>query len=1130
MIARSTPRPADVARAAVHAHARQTRCPTTLLGFVLCVASVCATPGALASTLLEPTFQRIGDAQSIADGVVTTLAEDQRGMIWIGTPAGLVRFDGYRFRMHSTDPDDPHGIGGNFVRSLLVARDGRLWIGTEADGLSVYDPRTERFVVHRHDPTVPDSIGAGAVIALAEDSDGTIWVGTRGGGLSRLAPDGTPLDRFVHREGDPASLPDDRIQSLLVGPRGTLWVGSWDGLARKSRGDPTFERVFSDPGAVGLAGKAVWTLLLAADGRLWAGSQHGDLALIDRASGRGSLVPQPDRPADAEATVFALAQQDADQVVIGRFNGLEVRDAQDGRLLQRLRHDPARPASLAGSDIRALLHDRSGWLWLGGYGSGLQRYDPRNRAIQVVRHDPGFEGVFSDPNVRSVLERSDGTIWIGTQERGIAIFDRAFHLIGGFRVDSEAGHGLGPGRVMGIAELEEGEVWVGSDSGLYRYDAETRRFTARGMVGKGRIRRMLAGQGSILWIATDDGLHRLDADRDTLARVDLVDGTELFGDINALAMEPDGRLWVGGERGLFALESGATALTPQKTAAGHELSHNLVVGLLVDRRGQLWVDTSDGLHRLAERGEDGLRFVQVSRQLGIAGQPFGANLLEDQRGRIWTHFHVYDPETKTVHELSPADGADIGTGWFRAYGTGPDGQLLFGGSQGLLVVSPERFEPHDYAPPVVATELKIDGTTISAGALESGLTLQPGQRSFAVEFSALDYSDPSRNRYRYRLHGFDRDWVETGSNYRVATYGNLWPGTYELEVQGSNRNGVFSPNVLRVPVRVLPAYWQSAWFGAIVLLALSALVWLGIRWRTARSEARALQLQQVVEARTRELREAKESAESALQELTSAQRQLIASEKMASLGALVAGIAHEVNTPIGIAVTAASHLRDSSRALAKKVEGGKLTRSDFKQWVEQADEAGDLILSSLERAGHLIGSFKQVAVDQSSEQRRSFDLNVFLDEVKTSLHPIYRRTPFKLHVECPAGIEMDSYPGALFQVLTNLVNNALLHGLHGREGGRMTVRATPKGSEVEIEFADDGVGMSPEVAARAFDPYFTTRRETGGSGLGLHLVQQLTRDVLGGQLSLHSAPGEGCRFVLVLPRRAPAAHGEAGSK
>ena len=186
-------------------------------------------------------------------------------------------------------------------------------VGTEADGLSVYDPRTEQFVVHRHDASRTDAIGEGAVIALAEDPDGSIWVGTRGGGLSRLRADGSTLERFVHRDDDPASLPDDRIQSLLVGPQGTLWAGSWDGLARKRRGESTFERVFSDPATSNdLSGKAVWTLLLAADGRLWAGSQHGDLAVIDRASGAGSLVSQSPRSGDAQSTVFALAQQDAD--------------------------------------------------------------------------------------------------------------------------------------------------------------------------------------------------------------------------------------------------------------------------------------------------------------------------------------------------------------------------------------------------------------------------------------------------------------------------------------------------------------------------------------------------------------------------------------------------------------------------------------------------------------------------------------------------------------------------------------------------------------------------------------------------------------------------------------------------
>lgn len=282
----------------------------------------------------------------------------------------------------------------------------------------------------------------------------------------------------------------------------------------------------------------------------------------------------------------------------------------------------------------------------------------------------------------------------------------------------------------------------------------------------------------------------------------------------------------------------------------------------------------------------------------------------------------------------------------------------------------------------------------------------------------------------------------------------------------------------------------------------------------------AERLQQEVGERTHELSRAKEQAEHTLLELLGTQKQLVAAEKMASLGQLVAGVAHEINTPIGIAVTAASHLRDLGRGFANKIDAGKMTRSDLSAWRAASDEASRLILGSLERAHSLIGSFKQVAVDQTSEHRRSFDLADFLREVAFALQPTYKRTLHTLTIDCPGGIRLDTYPGALFQILTNLVNNSLLHAFSEDQQGQMQITASADGDSIHLSYRDDGRGMPADVAARAFDPFFTTRRGSGGSGLGLHLVYNLVTQLLGGRIELVSTPGQGSEFRLHFPRHA----------
>jgi signal transduction histidine kinase len=272
-------------------------------------------------------------------------------------------------------------------------------------------------------------------------------------------------------------------------------------------------------------------------------------------------------------------------------------------------------------------------------------------------------------------------------------------------------------------------------------------------------------------------------------------------------------------------------------------------------------------------------------------------------------------------------------------------------------------------------------------------------------------------------------------------------------------------------------------------------------------------LEQRVLARTTEL-------SSALEQLTVTQDELRRSEKMSSLGSLVAGIAHELNTPIGNSLTVASTLQHHAEQFAREMDNG-MTRSRLSEFVRSAREGADILMRGLQQAGDLVASFKQVAVDQTSEKRRLFTLSETVAEIVLTLGPMLRKTSHSVHCEVATEIQMDSYPGALTQIITNLINNALLHAFIEREHGHISISATLQGDRVELCISDDGVGIPAANLTRVFDPFFTTRLGQGGSGLGLSIVYNLVEDILGGSISASNGIEQGACFTLNLPLVAP---------
>ncbi len=1089
-----------------------------------------ATP--IPSELGDPDFQSLSTSDDIPNQNVTAFEQDADGFLWVGTPNGLFRFDGAAYRNIDT-LQSGHPVGSAFVRVLHATPDGALWIGTDADGLYRYDTVGGGMQQFRHDAQRADSLAHDSVTALAATAEGVLWVGTRDG-LDQLRSGETAFRHVEIAVGERRLRTDRRVLALAVDRQQTLWIGTWNGLLRRADGGAMTVMAAADGSAALLDGRSVLALHEAADGALWVGTSRDGAFVVAPARDHVDAVKvDPTRVNRlGDPMVLAIAQPNPDEIWIGGHGGVVVVAASDRRMLRFFQHDVSIPTSLAHSQVRAMQVDRAGAIWLGGYDGGVQRYDPTRVALRVLHHSPTRPGSLTSPNVGAVLELADGTVWIGTRDDGINILDRDGVRIATLRAGDGRDGGLTGNAITSLAQDRAGRVWVGTQSGLHRFDPTTRKplpFPSTAELDKAMIRRMLLASDGRLWIGSNVGVARWQESDGTVRPVASIGGHVFYGDINAIVEEPDGRIWIGcGAVGLYSMSAADAQLqrVPMLDNDGREQQLS-IVGMLISRRGEMWIDTAVGLFRARDRSSRSVLLEAVGARLGLPSLPIGANLQEDAHGRLWTQRWRFDPVRNEAVELTRADGAAIGTPWFRSTARMRDGRLLFGGSNGLLVLDPERFEPDLRAPPLRLTGARIDGKPLSGIHPRSALTVPKQARSFALEFAALDYAAAGHVRYEFRLDPFDEEWRPAGQQ-ALADFTNIPPGEFVLRVRALTRSGVAASNELAVPVLVEAHFWQTPWFRWSLLLALVALLLAIHRARMASLRRGAAELERMVALRTAQLSEAKGAAESALAELQRAQQQLVEVEKMAALGGLVAGVAHELNTPIGIGVTAVSHLDGLVIGLERSLATTTPGVEQLGAFAREAREATALILRNLERSDRLVRHFKQVAVDRGGEEVVELRLDRFLEDVATAQRTDVAKTPHRLQLDCPHDVVAHTYPIALAQVLGDLIGNALQHAFDGSRAGSIAISArrdpvvsgddtAARRDGVLIVVRDDGRGLNPEVLAHLFEPFVTTRRGKGGTGLGLHIVYNLVTQVLRGSIRAESAPGQGTRFEIRLP-------------
>jgi diguanylate cyclase (GGDEF)-like protein len=826
--------------------------------------------GACASPTSALRFKRL-DALEADETSILALLQDRQGFIWIGThDGGLYRYNGYHAQQYKHDPRDPRSLPDDRVSALHEDRQGRLWVGTQ-DGLARFDPATGGFL--RYAP--PAGPPAQRIVkAIVGDGADGLWLATWGG-LLHFDPALARFRSYRHDPADPASLASDDLNALALEPDGGLWVATWPaGLDHLAPGAGGFSHRRLDQAATPDANlNNVRALLLDPDRTLWIGTENGVL----RWDSRSDWATRA-RLASPASRVSALHGGRDGSVWAATLTAGLLRWRRGDATPTHYRHRSSDPHSLPSDQLRAVLQDRGGMLWVGSFTDGIGLSNLNSAGFErFIPFDVDADPTHANNSILAIEGAPGGALWLGGNS-GVSLFEPASGaVLRTHRAAPGVAGALSSDRVYSLYQQPGGPLWVGTAGGLNRQDRPDGPFRAIrfGDAASDFINAIAPGAGGQLWLGTglqviryDIASGRWNGYRHRAGEA----GSRSVNSNSTLIEDRRGRVWLGsqfGGGGLHLLDpaSGQFRHFRHDQADPTSLADDNVVSLYEDAQGRIWVGTARGLDQLLTAADGAIRFrhydgadsVGALKILALRGAADGALWLSTPTALL-----RLAPDGASVTRYRAADGLSDGFAVGAAYAA-PDGVLYFGGAKGMSAVHPARVSRVSVAPQVALTEVRVrnlplaeatrgaDVTLEGSVGAPTGLTLPAHDSAFSLEFSALHYADPGRNRYAHRLLGFERDWIETDATHRGATYTNLDPGSYTFEVKAANEQGQWGPPAPALRIRIRSPYWQSGWFrfGATTL-ALGLLAG-AYRWRVRRLTRRQQQLQALVAARTDEL-------------------------------------------------------------------------------------------------------------------------------------------------------------------------------------------------------------------------------------------------------------------------------------